>query len=218
MADKYISKVIYNGQTLIDLTGDTVDKDKLLRGETAHGRDGAPITGECDFDADTSDANATASEILSTRTAYVQGTKVTGTMENKGSVQGVMSGWSEDKKTEPQYVIEAGYHDGGGRVHLSKADKDALIASNIRAGYTILGITGTMDGNEDEYLQEKTVEAPLGGPNDSGQDLIVVKDDTDAEGKAYTGLSKVTVKKVPYSEVPNAVGGITVTIGGKTST
>ena len=217
MANQYVSKVVYNGQTLIDLTSDTVQKENLLSGQTAHGRDGALITGICTFDADTSDANATASEILSTRTAYVQGTKITGTMENKGSVQGVMSGWSDDKQTQPQYIIQAGYHDGGGRVYLSQADKDALIESNIRAGYTILGITGTMDGNEDEYLQEKTVEAPLGGPNDSGQDLIVVKDDTDAEGKVYTGLSKVTVKKVPYSEVPNAVGGITVTIGGNVS-
>lgn len=41
----YKNKVVYNGQTLIDLTGDTVAADKLLQGYTAHDASGAPITG-----------------------------------------------------------------------------------------------------------------------------------------------------------------------------
>lgn len=41
----YKNKVIYNGQTLIDLTGDTVVADKLLEGYTAHDAAGRPITG-----------------------------------------------------------------------------------------------------------------------------------------------------------------------------
>ena len=40
-----VSKVIYNGDTLIDLTADTVAADKLLSGYTAHGADGEVITG-----------------------------------------------------------------------------------------------------------------------------------------------------------------------------
>ena len=39
------NKIIYNGNTLIDLTGDTVTADKLLQGYTAHDRSGAQITG-----------------------------------------------------------------------------------------------------------------------------------------------------------------------------
>ena len=39
------NKIIYNGNTLIDLTGDTVTADKLLQGYTAHDRSGALITG-----------------------------------------------------------------------------------------------------------------------------------------------------------------------------
>ena len=39
------NKIIYNGNTLIDLTGDTVTADKLLQGYTAHDRTGALITG-----------------------------------------------------------------------------------------------------------------------------------------------------------------------------
>ena len=39
------SKIIYNGQTLIDLTGDTVTAETLLEGITAHGADGEVILG-----------------------------------------------------------------------------------------------------------------------------------------------------------------------------
>ena len=40
-----INKVVYNGNTLIDLTGDTVTADKLMQGYTAHDRSGALING-----------------------------------------------------------------------------------------------------------------------------------------------------------------------------
>lgn len=39
------NKVIYNGETLIDLTNDTVTADSLLEGYTAHGADGQLING-----------------------------------------------------------------------------------------------------------------------------------------------------------------------------
>lgn len=45
-----INKVIYGGETLIDLTGDTVTADKILSGFTAHDKAGEPITGTCEFD------------------------------------------------------------------------------------------------------------------------------------------------------------------------
>ena len=40
-----ISKIILNGVTQMDLTGDTVQADKLLSPYTAHGADGEPVTG-----------------------------------------------------------------------------------------------------------------------------------------------------------------------------
>ena len=39
------NKIIYNGNTLIDLTGDTVTADKLMQGYTAHDRSGAVVNG-----------------------------------------------------------------------------------------------------------------------------------------------------------------------------
>lgn len=67
------SKIIYGGNVLIDLTGDTVAADKLLAGITAHGKDGEEITGTCAYDAATGDATAAEGEILLGKTAYVKG-------------------------------------------------------------------------------------------------------------------------------------------------
>lgn len=64
MANKNISKVVYGGKTLIDLTADTVTADKVLKNYTTHDKSGAPITGTCTFDADTSDATVAVAEIL----------------------------------------------------------------------------------------------------------------------------------------------------------
>lgn len=60
-----INKVIYGGKTLIDLTGDTITPDKLLAGYTAHDKSGEIVEGTCPFDVDSTDATATAAEILS---------------------------------------------------------------------------------------------------------------------------------------------------------
>lgn len=76
-----INKVIYGGETLIDLTGDTVTADKILSGFTAHDKGGELVAGTCNFDVNSSDATAAVAEILSGKTAYVRGKKLTGTME-----------------------------------------------------------------------------------------------------------------------------------------
>lgn len=44
-----VNKVEYNGDTLIDLTGDTVTPQSLLSGATAHDASGASITGTVDL-------------------------------------------------------------------------------------------------------------------------------------------------------------------------
>lgn len=40
-----INKVVYSGETLVDLTGDTVTEEFLLRGYTAHKADGTQVVG-----------------------------------------------------------------------------------------------------------------------------------------------------------------------------
>lgn len=196
MAEKNISKVVYGGKTLIDLTADTVTADKILKGATAHDKSGASIVGACTFNADTSDATASGAEILKGKTAYVNGVKITGEMKNNGAVSGVIN------KKADSYTVPIGYHDGAGKVAISSTEQAKIIATNIRAGVSILGVTGTMSGTEGAKAQAKTVT-----PSTAQQ--IVLPDDK----QGFNYLSQVTVEAIPYNESENAQGGITVTIG-----
>ena len=72
-----ISKVVYGNTPLIDLTADTVEASKLLKDYTAHGADGELITGTCEYDADTSDAEIDdVDDELSITSGYHDGTGV----------------------------------------------------------------------------------------------------------------------------------------------
>lgn len=194
MANQYISKVVLGTETLIDLTADTVTADKLAYGVTAHGRDGAPITGTNTYDADTGDATATAAEILATKTAYVNGSKVTGTMPNRGQQTGSIS-------TKAQAVtIQQGYHDGSGTVSISSTEQAKLIATNIRQGVTILGVEGSMSGTEDMDIE----------PAKSVTPQLTAQTVLPAEG--YDGMAQVNVAAIPVTRADNAQGGVTVTI------
>ena len=196
MPNQYVNKVV-NGETgtvIIDLTQDTlIQASQLASGIIAHARSGETITGTNTNDADTSDANATASQILSGATAYVQGSKVTGTMTNNGAVSGTISTKAQ------QYTVPAGYHDGSGKVQIATAEQNKIIAGNIKQGVTVLGVTGTYSG-EGVNLQSKSVT-----PSFTAQTVTA-----DA---GYDALSQVSVAAIPYSETDNAQGGKTVTIG-----
>lgn len=45
MANENVNKVVYNGNTLIDLTSDTATADDVIAGKTFHLKSGAPATG-----------------------------------------------------------------------------------------------------------------------------------------------------------------------------
>lgn len=187
------NKVIYNGETLIDLTADTVTAADLASGVTAHDKSGAVITGTNTYDSDTSDDTAAVAEILSGKTAHARGAQLTGTMPNNGAVTGTISAKAQE------YTIAQGYHDGSGKVAISSTEQAKIIAANIKAGIEILGIEGTYTG-EGVSAQSKTVT-----PTASQQTVL-----PDAN---YDYLSQVTVNAIPYTETDNAAGGKTVTIG-----
>lgn len=195
MANEYASKVVLsNGTTIIDLTGDTATASDVLSGATFHDKSGAPVTGTCTYDSDTSDDTAAVGEILSGKTAHARGALLTGTMANNGAQTGNITTKSQ------QVTIAQGYHDGSGKVGIASAEQAKLIPQNIREGIEILGVEGTMSGSEGVVAQAKTAT-----PSWSQQ---VISPDTN-----YTHLSQVTVAAIPIAYSDNAAGGQTVTIG-----
>lgn len=189
-----INKVVVGTEVKLDLTTDTVTPETLLEGATAHGADGEQITGTCTYDADTQDATAAVAEVLAGKTYYGQGVKKTGTMPNRGGVTGSIS------TKAGSYSIPQGYHDGSGSVSIDVTEQAKLIPGNIKAGVEILGVTGSMTGEEDIQTQAKSVT-----PGFTAQ--VIVPD------AGYDYLSQVTVAAIPVTETDNAAGGKTLTIG-----
>ena len=89
------------------------------------------------------DGDATANQILSGRTAWVKGQKVTGTMPNRGAVTQTLNAGGS-------YTIPEGYHNGSGKVtavSLASQTPGTATADDITSGKTAwvngIKITGT---------------------------------------------------------------------------
>ena len=194
MANQYVNKVIIGSEVKLDLTQDDITPDKLAAGIKAHDKRGAPIVGSSTFDADTSDANAVAAELLKDKTAYVNGVKVTGTMPNNGAKT-----LNIVNKSTP-VTIPTGFHDGSGKAQIDPTEAAKLIPTNIREGITVLGVTGTMSGSEGMKPQAKNVT-----PTFAQQEVL--------PDEGYNCLSSVTVAAIPVTYTDNEQGGQTLKVG-----
>lgn len=189
-----INKVIFGGNTLIDLTGDTVTAAAVQNGISFHLPSGEIATGTNTKDSDTSDDTAVMAEILAGKTAHARGAALTGTMPNNGAVTGTIS------TKAGTYTIPNGYHDGSGTVGISATEQAKIIAGNIKSGIKILGITGSYSG------ASVTAQAKNATPTTAEQNIL-----PDA---GYDYLSQVTIAAISYAESDNAAGGKTATIAG----
>lgn len=192
--NQYVNKVVYGSNTLIDLSTDTITQSDVLSGKYAHLPSGERVQGSCTFDADTSDATAVASEILATKTAYVNGNKITGSMPNRGAVSGTIN------TVAGAYSIPQGFHDGSGTVAIDSTEQAKIIAANIKSGIEILGVEGSYAGESVSVQANKTVTS-------SASAQTVLPDN------GYDYLAQVTINAMPYVETDNAQGGKTITIG-----
>ena len=191
-SNPYVNKVIYGNDVVLDVSTDDVTRSDVLDGKYFHLPTGERTTGTCTYDADTSDGTAASADILNTKTAYVNGSKVTGNMPNRGAVTGTIS------TKAGTYSIQNGYHDGSGTVAIDSTEQAKIIGENIKNGITILGVEGSYEGdatagevNVTPYTTAQTVLPP------SGKDYI----------------SQANVAAIAYAETDNAAGGKTVTIG-----
>ena len=190
----YINKLVVGNEVKFDLTGDTVAPNTLLTGTTAHDKTGAQITGTCSYDSDTSDATVAVAEILKDKTAYARGAKIVGTMPNNGAKNYTISNLNDQS-------ITMGFYDGSGKISFDSVEKAKIIPANIKNGVSILGVQGTMTGQESITVQSKTIT-----PTFTAQTIL-------PDG-GYDYLSQVVVSAIPMTESENTAGGLTLTIGG----
>lgn len=94
---------------------------------------------------DTSDATATEGDILFDKTAYVDGQKLTGTIESLEATEYIPS--------EIDQTIEAGKYLAGNQI--IKGDMN-LLPTNIRKGVTIFGVEGQYDSGGGGGIEEST--------------------------------------------------------------
>lgn len=190
----YVNKLVVGNEVKFDLTGDTVAPNTLLTSTTAHDKTGAQITGTCSYDSDTSDATVAVAEILKDKTAYARGSKIVGTMPNNGAKNYTISNLNDQ-------TIAMGFHDGSGKISIDSAEKAKIIPANIKNGVSILGVQGTMTGQEEIQVQSKTVT-----PTFTAQTIL--------PDSGFDYLSQVVVSAIPVTESANSAGGLTLTIGG----
>lgn len=193
---KTINKVVYSGDTLIDLSIDTVTQSDVLSPAYVHLPSGERVQGSCTYDSDTTDANAQASEILASKTAYVNKNKITGSMTNVGGQTGSISTVAQE------VTISQGYHDGSGKVSIDSTEQAKIVATNIKNGVEILGVTGSYTGSE-------SIKATTGSATPSDTQQVVLP----SSSGDYDYFTQFTVAAIPYSESQNAAGGYTATIG-----
>ena len=241
MANEHVNKVIYGGNTLIDLTADTVAASDILSGKTAHDKSGAIITGTI-----ASKATATYTPTTTDQT-IAAGQYLSGNQIVKGDASLVASNIAAGQTI---FNIEGSFSADG-----------TAIAGDILAGKTAyvngLKVTGSMvnrgavagiiSGKSSEYT------VPIGFHDGSGkvsiapaeQDKIIATNIKQGvtilgvlgtySGEAittttlnvtpyttaktyqtpvgYDYISEVSVAAIEYTETVNTAGGKTVTIG-----
>lgn len=177
----------YGGPTSVELDGDTVigtnsvigckiaisdikealciESEKIAVGETI-----ADVEGTF-----TSDANAVASNIEKDKTAYVNGEKITGTLENvsdrifecTGGTTSTLSGGEASYKfyitndlTSDQ-IIKSTAHLAANVPEASIKDVVALTPNKLAKGVTVLGVTGTFEATTEKEDRITELEAEV---------------------------------------------------------
>ena len=159
---------------------------------------------------DTSDATATAAQILDGATAYVDGDLVEGTMPNNGAVNKTLTA------QEQSYTIPAGYHSGTGSVSISPESKTATptksqqtispTAGKVLASVTVEPIpaqyvdTSSATATADQILDGKTafvggklVEGTMPNNGATSLELDGMQTTTVAVPAGYTSGGSVTL-------------------------
>ena len=156
---------------LTDFLTNTANAIRMAEGSTAaiNPQDFEAKITALKLSVQTADANATAADILSGKTAWVNGTKIAGSIGTKAATT-IIPGTLDQ-------TIDSGVYLAGAQT--IKGDSN-LTADNIKSGTGIFGVTGTYEGSTPN-LQSKSVTYTANGTA------------TITPDEGYDGLSSVDV-------------------------
>ena len=156
---------------LTDFLTNTANAIRMAEGSTAaiNPQDFEAKITALKLSVQTADANATSADILSGKTAWVNGTKISGSIGTKAATT-IIPGTSDQ-------TISSGVYLAGAQT--IKGDSN-LTADNIKSGTSIFGVTGTYGGSTPN-LQSKSVTYTTNGTA------------TITPDEGYDGLSSVDV-------------------------
>ena len=169
---------------------------KLAAGNIKTGVTVFGVPGNYTYDAS---SPATSGEILTGKIAYVNGSKITGTMAN----------WTTNNPTislaNEQIIISQGFHTGG-VVSIDATSVSYLTPENIRAGSTILGVTGALTPSEEVVVASATAKGFVSlDPSASSQ--------TFTPSGSVNFFNQVTIEPIIItSTVTSGTSGYTLTI------
>ena len=153
---------------LTDFLTNTANAIRMAEGSTAaiNPQDFEAKITALKLSVQTADANATSADILSGKTAWVNGTKISGSIGTKAATT-IIPGTSDQ-------TISSGVYLAGAQTIKGDAN---LIADNIKSGTSIFGVTGT-------YVNSTPIEIST----DAEMEAVLISDNV---GKVYkfTGTS-----------------------------
>lgn len=173
----------HNGNGSIKI--DPVEQAKIIPGNIKKDIQILGVTGTVEEGIDTSDATATAGDVLSGKTAYVNGSKITGTIESQAGGTYGASSTARTIITAPKYITSD--------VKLGSISTTNLTTNNILRGKTIA-----------VYSNGSSVASA------TGSNSVLKLYTTNLTGKTISTASNITGTRVNYT---NSSGSSTITTG-----
>ena len=189
-----VNKVIYGGVTLLDLTKDTVTAEKLLKGETAHGKDGSPIVGTLEVGG-----GADITHFGFTKAVFGTTTGSQSFMHNLDETPKCVIFWSDDVfdyaiTDPPQYIVRAGI----GLVLHAKDGTTEVVESYSNIYYS--GGSYSFSLNSPKASQPRTGFDVVYNPSTSNSGAVMYSKDGTIyfRGEAGSGYSYILLPAATY--------------------